>query len=171
MCQSLHVRTYRNTLADWFSREEPKAVVEEMTSKGWSQVFPRERWEQLLERSEQPALALPEKANSVSRIAHQLAAQGKPLDPVSQVWPRGDWYVGTPMNPVADSTRIALAKFGMKPYRPCMEPSVGGSLSHKIHKSMSAREPRRCWHSQKHLVHSPKGARFCRETRPHMGAP
>ena len=51
-------------------------------------------------------LVLPGEANSLSRIAApQLAAQGKPLDPVSRVWLQGNWYVGT----------NNFAKFGVMP--------------------------------------------------------
>ena len=49
-CHSVYVRTYRNVLADWLSREDPSFSAQDMVRQGWTQVFPTENpyWTQFV---------------------------------------------------------------------------------------------------------------------------
>ena len=55
----VYIRTYRNQLADWLSREDLQIVRKQLAADGWTEVARGLQWEDFLRDAERSALVYP----------------------------------------------------------------------------------------------------------------
>ena len=58
-CYPIYIRTYRNHLADWISRESPEVVPTELSSQGWTRDVLDPVWAEILDILRTGVLRLP----------------------------------------------------------------------------------------------------------------
>ena len=68
----IYIRTYRNQLADWLSREDLSVVREQLVAEGWAEVETSIRWEDFLRDAKRSALVYPAGEDPQGQVARQL---------------------------------------------------------------------------------------------------
>ena len=89
----VYIRTYRNQLADWLSREELKRVRSDLRAEGWVEVAFAEDWQQLVEDARFGPLVLSGEKGATAQLARQLAVSNLPNTLPRLVWIPSDWEV------------------------------------------------------------------------------
>ena len=90
-CVPVYIRTYRNQLADWLSREELAKVRSDLEAEGWVEV--EFSGEQLVEDARFGPLVLSGEKGATAQLARQLAVSNLPRALPRLVWIRSDWEV------------------------------------------------------------------------------
>ena len=132
-CVPVYIRTYRNQLADWVSREEISRVRAELLEAGWWESVFQEDWSQLIEDARFGPLTLPgERGDSwldsswlmglapVSRRESGFSTHGKLCITAPRVRRQRcrPWFVMVTRLPVLAST------FGLQSHKTREEPSL-----------------------------------------------
>ena len=68
----VYIRTYRNQLADWLSREDLQLVRKQLVADGWTEVATGLQWEEFLRDAERSALVYPTGDDPQGKVARQL---------------------------------------------------------------------------------------------------
>ena len=68
----IYIRTYRNQLADWLSREDLQVVRQHLAAEGWTEVATGLQWEEFLRDAERSALVYPTGDDPQGHVARQL---------------------------------------------------------------------------------------------------
>ena len=111
----IYIRTYRNQLADWLSREDLQVVRNQLATEGWTEVATGLQWEEFLRDAERSALVYPTGNDPQGSVARQLTHPADPAPrPLRQVCLRVPWQ---PLHvedyPEITSCGIALRLFGI----------------------------------------------------------
>ena len=111
----VYIRTYRNQLADWLSREDLQVVRNQLSAEGWTEVATGLQWEEFLRDAERSALVFPTGDDPQGNVARQLTHPADPAPkPLRQVCLRVPWQ---PLHvedyPEITSCGIALRLFGI----------------------------------------------------------
>ena len=111
----IYIRTYRNQLADWLSREDLQVVRNQLATEGWTEVATGLQWEEFLRDAERSALVYPTGDDPQGGVARQLTHPADPAPrPLRQVCLRVPWQ---PLHvedyPEITSCGIALRLFGI----------------------------------------------------------
>ena len=111
----IYIRTYRNQLADWLSREDLQVVRQQLAAEGWTEVATGLQWEEFLRDAERSALVYPTGDDPQGHVARQLThpAEQAPK-PLRQVCLRVPWQpLHVETYPEITSCGIALRLFGI----------------------------------------------------------
>ena len=92
-CVPVYIRTYRNQLADWVSREEISRVRAELLEAGWWESVFQEDWSQLIEDARFGPLTLPGERGATAQLARQLMAHGTGTSLPKRIWIQYPWEV------------------------------------------------------------------------------
>ncbi|CAE7249929.1 unnamed protein product, partial [Symbiodinium necroappetens] len=88
----IYIRTYRNQLADWLSREDLPVVREQLAAEGWTEVATGLQWEDFLRDAERSALVYPTGDDPRGQVARQLTHPAEPAPkPLKHVCLRVPW--------------------------------------------------------------------------------
>ena len=88
----IYIRTYRNQLADWLSREDLQVVRDQLATEGWTEVATGLQWEEFLRDAEPSALVYPTGDDPQGSVARQLTHPAEPAPrPLRQVCLRVPW--------------------------------------------------------------------------------
>ena len=84
----IYIRTYRNQLADWLSREDLQVVCEQLAAEGWTEVATGLQWEEFLRDAERSALVYPTgdddpQGNVARQLTHPAEPAPRPLRQVA----------------------------------------------------------------------------------------
>ena len=112
----IYIRTYRNQLADWLSREDLQAVRQQLAAEGWTEVATGLQWEDFLRDAERSALVYyPTGDDAQGHVARQLTHPAEPAPkPLRQVCLRVPWQpLHVETYPEITSCGIALRLFGI----------------------------------------------------------
>ena len=111
----IYIRTYRNQIADWLSREDLQAVREQLAAEGWTEVATGLQWEDFLRDAERSALVYPTGDDPQGHVARQLTHPAEPAPkPLRQVCLRVPWQpLHVEEYPEITSCGIALRLFGV----------------------------------------------------------
>ena len=114
-CTLFYIRTYRDQLADWLSREDLQVVRNQLSAEGWTEVATGLQWEEFLRDAERSALVFPTGDDPQGNVARQLTHPADPAPkPLRQVCLRVPWQ---PLHvedyPEITSCGIALRLFGI----------------------------------------------------------
>ena len=111
----VYIRTYRNQLADWLSREDLQTVRKQLVADGWTEVATGLQWEEFLRDAERSALVYPTGDDPQGNVARQLAhpAELAPR-PLRQVCLRVPWQpLHVEEHLEVTSCGVALRLFGI----------------------------------------------------------
>ena len=111
----VYIRTYRNQLADWLSREDLQLVRKQLVADGWTEVATGLQWEEFLRDAERSALVYPTGDDPQGKVARQLthSAELAPR-PLKQVCLRVPWQpLHVEEYPEVTSCGVALRLFGI----------------------------------------------------------
>ena len=112
---SVYIRTYRNQLADWLSREDLQPVRKQLVFEGWTEVATGLQWEEFLRDAGRSALVYSTGDDPQGNVARQLThpAELAPR-PLKQVCLQVPWQpLHVEEYPEVTSCGIALRLFGI----------------------------------------------------------
>jgi hypothetical protein len=114
-CYPVYIRTYRNHLADWLSRENPELVHHQLGAEGWVRETLAPDWAEILEILRTGALRLPGESGALAKVARRLTQVDGLPDPAPRISISSGWCVFLQGPASLSSVAIALAKHGHTP--------------------------------------------------------
>ena len=114
-CHPIYIRTYRNHLADWISRESPEVVHSELCAAGRERDALESDWAEVMEILRTGALRLPGESSALASLATALAQSEGLSSPPPSIALTSQWSVFVQGDVRLSSAGIALARHGLSP--------------------------------------------------------